>query len=135
MPGNGSPASNYQYIENTATIDHGNSGGALVDQFGRLVGSTTANDSSTESSNGNNGGKFLYAVPTSVVSDFLEQNHVVPSSSPDQALYDDAMGLMSQSYHSAALAQAPTDPARRQAANGQVTGGGDDVNWDRVSFT
>ncbi len=103
-----SSKANYQYIENTATINHGNSGGALVDAQGHVVGITTASDSSTEQGNGVNGGKFFYAVPISVVNDFLTANHVRPAGSPDQAMYDKAVDLMSQSHYKAALDQLRT---------------------------
>ena len=59
-----SSAAAYQYIEHTAITNHGNSGGALINAAGQVVGITTASDSSTEAQNGVNGGKFFCAVPT-----------------------------------------------------------------------
>jgi S1-C subfamily serine protease len=99
-----SSAANYQYIENTATINHGNSGGALVNAAGQVVGITTASDSSTEAADGNNGGKFFYAVPTSVVRAFLTDNQITPTASPDQALFDTAVDLMTGQHYKAAVA-------------------------------
>jgi serine protease Do len=98
-----SSKANYQYIENTATINHGNSGGALLNDLGQVVGITTASDTSTESKNGINGGKFFYAVPASVVNEFLTANHVVPSSSADQTSYNQALDLIANSHWKAAL--------------------------------
>ncbi|MHB8464141.1 MAG: S1C family serine protease [Acidimicrobiales bacterium] len=86
-----SSAANYQYIEHTATTNHGNSGGALINTAGEVVGITTASDASTEAQNGVNGGKFFYAVPTAVVRDFLGTAHVTPARSPAQALYNQGL--------------------------------------------
>src|SRR6202011_5382925 len=88
-----SSKANYQIIENTATINHGSSGGPLVNDQGQVVGLTTAVDASTEQKNGVNGGKFFFAVPSSVITDLLTANHVVPSTSRDQVVYDKALDL------------------------------------------
>ena len=95
----------FSAIEDSATINHGNSGGPLVDASGRVVGIVTAVDPSTEEANGVNGGKFFYAVPVSEVKKFLRSEGILPLQSPDQATYQHAMDLMHQSHYSAALGQ------------------------------
>ena len=103
-----SSAADYRYIENTATINHGNSGGALVNAQGQVVGITTAMDSSTEAANGDNGGKFFYAVPTSVVHAFLVNNGVHWTASADQATFETALDLMTAQHYKAAVVDLKT---------------------------
>jgi S1-C subfamily serine protease len=95
----------FSAIENTATMNHGNSGGPLVDAHGRVVGLTTALDSSTEATSGINGGKFFYAVPISEVRKYLREQGITPLQAPDQAGYQHAMDLMRDSHYKAALEQ------------------------------
>jgi S1-C subfamily serine protease len=98
-----SSKANYQYIENTAATNHGSSGGPLVNSQGQVVGIVTASDNSTESANGVNGGKLFYAVPASVIRQFLQKDNVLPAASPDQATFNQALQLMAQSHYQAAL--------------------------------
>ena len=130
-----SSKANYQIVENTATINHGSSGGPLVNDQGQVIGLTTASDASTEQKNGVNGGKFFFAVPSSVISELLTANHVVPAASPDQAFYNNALDLMSASHYKAAVTQlrqaeadgynTPYLQARLDAANKAVAAGRD----------
>ena len=106
-----SSAANYQYIEHTATTNHGNSGGALINEQGQVVGITTAGDSSSESTPVDNGGLLFYAVPSSVVEQFLHQAGVTPSMSAAQKLYEQATdlvatGKMADAYSKLMKAQA-----------------------------
>lgn len=103
-------------IEDSATINHGSSGGALLDSAGRAIGIVTAVDSSTEKDNGVNGGKFFYAVPVSVVKKYLKSAGVTPHASADQNLYEHAMVLMQQAHYSSALSE-----LRRVQADGFST--------------
>jgi serine protease Do len=104
-----SSAANYQYIENTATINHGSSGGPLLNTQGQVVGITTATDSSSQSDGGQGqGGDFFYAVPTSVIQQFLTNNNITPSASPDQSLYNQAITYEVGSHYAAALADLRT---------------------------
>ncbi len=93
----------FSAIENTATTNHGNSGGPLVDGHGRVVGIVTAIDPSTDSSTSINGGKFFYAVPISEVRKYLREQGITSLAAPDQARYEHAMDLMRDSHYSAAL--------------------------------
>jgi S1-C subfamily serine protease len=98
-----SSKANYQYIENTAASNHGSSGGPLVNSQGQAVGIVTASDNSTEGANGVNGGKLFYAVPASVIRQFLQKDNILPAASPDQATFNQALELMAQSHYRAAL--------------------------------
>jgi serine protease Do len=107
-----SSAGGYQVIEHTATQNHGSSGGALVNARGQAVGITTAGDPSLVNNQTSNGGILFYAVPTSVVNELLDKAGVRPSSSPDQALYNDGFDLVTSGQNSAAyekLAKARDD--------------------------
>lgn len=92
----------FSAIENTATMNHGNSGGPLVDAHGRVVGITTAVDSSTDTPTAINGGKFFYAIPISEVKKYLRDQGITSLQAPDQAGYERAMDLMRDSHYSAA---------------------------------
>jgi S1-C subfamily serine protease len=100
-----SSAANYQYIEHTATTNHGNSGGALINGQGQVVGITTAGDTSSESTPVDNGGLLFYAVPSSVIEQFLHQAGVTPSMSPAQKLYEQATDLLATGHAAAAYAK------------------------------
>ena len=99
-------------IEDSATINHGSSGGPLLNKHGQVIGMVTAVDHSTEAENIVNGGKFFYAIPISVVRHYLHLAGIAQHISPQQATWDRAMALMQQSHYQAAL----TDLRHVQAA-------------------
>jgi hypothetical protein len=99
-------------IENSATINHGSSGGPLLNAHGQVIGMVTAMDKSTEAANVVNGGKFFYAIPILVVRHYLHLAGIAQHISPEQATWDRAMAFMQQSHYQAAL----TDLRHVQAA-------------------
>lgn len=115
-----SSAADYKYIEHTASINHGSSGGVLVSERGRAIGITTAIDTSLQNHGAGNGGQFFYAVPVSVVKEFLSKAGVTPSMSPDQQLFDQAVGLIKTDAPAQDLAKA-RDLLSRAKANGYTT--------------
>jgi S1-C subfamily serine protease len=90
-------------IEDSATINHGSSGGPLLDTRGQVIGMVTAVDTSTEAANTYNGGKFFYAIPISVVRHYLHLAGIAQHISPQQTTWNRAMALMQQSHYQAAL--------------------------------
>ena len=70
-----------------------------------MVGITTAGDSSSESTPVDNGGLLFYAVPSSVVQQFLHQAGVTPSMSPAQRLFEQATDLLASNNRAAAYAK------------------------------
>ena len=99
-------------IEDSATINHGSSGGPLLDTRGQVIGMVTAVDTSTEAANTYNGGKFFYAIPISVVRHYLHLAGIAQHISPQQTTWNRAMALMRHSHYQAAL----TDLRHVQAA-------------------
>jgi S1-C subfamily serine protease len=99
-------------IEDSATINHGSSGGPLLNARGQVIGMVTAGDASIDTATETNGGKFFYAIPVSVVRHYLHLAGTAQHISPEQATWDRAMALMRQSHYQAAL----TDLRHVQAA-------------------
>jgi S1-C subfamily serine protease len=99
-------------IENSATINHGSSGGPLLNAHGQVIGMVTAVDKSTDTANAINGGKFFYAIPISLVRHYLQLAGIAQHISPEQVTWGRAMALMQQSHYQAAL----TDLRHVQAA-------------------
>jgi hypothetical protein len=97
-------------IEDSATINHGSSGGPLLNARGQVIGMVTAGDASIDTATETNGGKFFYAIPVSCGTTCTWP--ASPSTSPQQATWDRAMALMQQSQYQAAL----TDLRHVQAA-------------------
>jgi S1-C subfamily serine protease len=90
-------------IEDSATTNHGSSGGPLLNARGQVIGMVTANDISADTATQTNGGKFFYAIPVSVVRHYLHLAGIAQHISPQQATWDQAMALMRQSHYQAAL--------------------------------
>ena len=101
-------ADGFSSIENSAPINHGSSGGPLVNAAGQVVGMVTAVDASSDSSSEINGGKFFYAIPVSLVRQYLDALGVVPTVSPAQAHFDQAMTYYQGAHYTSALNELQT---------------------------
>ncbi len=66
----------YSVIQHDAAVQHGSSGGPMVDETGRIVGLTTAGSDIDEQ------GTFYFSVPVTLVKEFLLRKNVVTGSSP-----------------------------------------------------
>jgi S1-C subfamily serine protease len=94
----------FSAIEDSAPINHGSSGGPLLNSSGQVIGMVTAVDTSTDTATEINGGKFFYAIPVSVVRTYLRAAGITQRIPRDEPVWDQAMSLMQHSHYKAALA-------------------------------
>ncbi|MCL6107104.1 MAG: trypsin-like peptidase domain-containing protein [Actinobacteria bacterium] len=103
----------WDVIQMDTALTHGNSGGPLLNSNGQVIGITTFG-SPSDSGQGEVQG-FNFAVPTSVVREFLNQTNVKPTQGSLTQMYHDAIDLYSAGHYSAAKNEfkeiADTNPA------------------------
>ncbi len=103
----------WDVIQMDTALTHGNSGGPLFNSNGQVIGITTFG-SPSDSGQGEVQG-FNFAVPTSVVREFLNETNVKPAQGSLTQMYHDAVDLYSAGHYSAAKDEfkeiADTNPA------------------------
>jgi len=96
-------ATGYTVLQTDASISHGNSGGPALDDYGRVIGLTTASVNLGDAQSA--GGNFNFIVPVSVVKEFLGRNNIASRPSRSQQVYDQGLDLFDAHHYKAALAK------------------------------
>jgi serine protease Do len=84
-----------------AMISHGSSGSPVCNENGEVIGVATFG--SLEQSSGSLASGYNFAIPVSVIKDFLKQGKIQPQLPPVSLFYNQALDLFYKTYYNKAL--------------------------------
>jgi len=87
-------------LQMSTDVTHGNSGGPVLDRYGRVAGMSTAGSMDDQ---GNQVQGFNFALPASVIRQFLNSANVHPKESQATSLFKQGLDAADQQHYSQAL--------------------------------
>ena len=94
----------WEVLQTDTAITHGNSGGPLFNSRGEVIGITTFGSVQQNTTTGgyDEVQGFNFAIPTSVIKQFLTESNVTPTEGPLTKTYHEAVDLALEDHYSAA---------------------------------
>ena len=94
----------WEVLQIDTAVTHGNSGGPLFNNKGEVIGITTFGSVNQNSRTGamEEVQGFNFAVPTTIVRQFLSESNITPTQGPLTKTYHEAVDLASEEHYSAA---------------------------------
>jgi serine protease Do len=91
----------FPVIQMDAIIAHGSSGSPVCNEEGEVIGLATFG--SWEQTTGSLAPGYNFAIPVSVIKEFLDSAHVQPQASESSALYSEGLAFFHEAYYGKAL--------------------------------
>ncbi|MHB0866423.1 MAG: trypsin-like peptidase domain-containing protein [Thermoleophilia bacterium] len=94
----------WEVLQTDTSITHGNSGGPLFNNRGEVIGITTFGSVQQNSATGSYDEVqgFNFAIPTTVIKQFLNESNVTPTEGPLTKTYHEGVDLAAENHYSAA---------------------------------
>jgi len=94
----------WEVLQTDTSITHGNSGGPLFNNRGEVIGITTFGSVQQNTSTGgyDEVQGFNFAIPTTVIKQFLNESNVTPTEGPLTKTYHEGVDLAAEDHYSAA---------------------------------